>query len=232
MDRPFLGIVKKIIEITLALLKMIFYILLGLAVLVVFNYMVMDLLEARRVYTVENVPEQKIAIVFGAGLLYSGEPTAVLRDRVETAVKLYQSGKIQAILMTGDNSTENYNEPAAMRQYALELEVPDRDLHLDYAGRRTYDSCYRAKEIFGVSQAILVTQRFHLVRALFLCEHLGLESYGVEANNRQYRKLSFIYWNFREIFARNVAILDLIIRPEPILGVPEPINLEDKNGTK
>ncbi len=211
---------------------MVIFFLIGLTLIVILNFVVIDLLESNRIYSAETVPTQKIGIVFGAGLLRTGEPTAVLRDRVETAAELFHSGKIRAILMTGDNSYVEYNEPAAMRQYALELGIPDDVIFLDYAGRRTYDSCYRAKQIFGVDQAILITQRFHLIRALFLCEHLGLEASGVAANNRQYRKLSNLYWNVREIFARNVAIYDLILKPKPILGNPEPIQLEDLNGSK
>jgi len=101
--------------------------------------------------------------------------------------------------------------------------VPDSDIVLDYAGRRTYDSCYRAKEIFRVQTAILVTQQFHLARALFLCNALGLDGVGVEANNLSYRKSSLLFWNLRELPATLTAFADVITRPLPILGDPEPI---------
>ena len=195
--------------------------------MVVFNFYLMGWLESSRIVSEKEVETQPVAIVFGAGLLRTGEPTAVLRDRVQTAVRLYQQGKVRKILMTGDNSTEYYNEPAAMHQYALDLGVPEDAIVLDYAGRRTYDSCYRAKEIFGVRRAILVTQRFHLIRALFLCRHLGLEAQGVEANNITYRRGSIMYWNLREMPARTVAMIDLILRPEPILGKQEYIFPEE-----
>lgn len=211
---------------------MLFVIIALVAFFGILSFFVLEVVESRQFMTVDSVPERDVAIVFGAGLLRTGEPTAVLRDRVETAVELYKTGKIRGILMTGDNSYIDYNEPAAMRQYALDLGVPDSAITLDYAGRRTYDSCYRAKVIFGVSEAILVTQRFHLVRAMFLCQNLGVDAIGVEANNRQYRRSSLIYWNIREILARNVAILDVILKPEPILGDPEPIKLEDVDGTQ
>ena len=125
--------------------------------------------------------------------------------------------------MSGDNSQVEYNEPAAMREYALELGVPDADIVLDFAGRRTYDTCYRAKEIFGVKQAILVTQKFHLARALFLCNALGLDGVGVEANNHVYLKRSLLFWNLRELPATLTAFADVLTRPQPILGNPEPI---------
>ena len=126
--------------------------------------------------------------------------------------------------MSGDNRFVEYNEPEAMRQYALDLGVPDEDIVLDYAGRRTYDTCYRAKHIFQVDSAILVTQAFHLPRALFLCNWFGIESTGVEADNHYFLKRSRIYWNTRELFANFQAVWDVMIaKPLPVLGEPEPI---------
>jgi SanA protein len=132
-----------------------------------------------RIYQADEAPAERVAIVFGAGLRRDGTPTAILRDRVDTGASLYFRGKIERLLMSGDNSELNYNEPEAMRRYALSLGVPDESITLDYAGRRTYDTCYRAKAIFGVKSALLVTQKFHLPRALFLCNALGLEAHGV-----------------------------------------------------
>ena len=177
-----------------------------------------------RTLTVENVESTRVAIVFGAGLLRDGSAGPVLSDRVQTAVALYQQGKVKKLLMSGDNSFVEYNEPEAMRQYALERGVPDEDIILDYAGRRTYDTCYRAKEIFQVDQAILVTQEFHMPRALFLCNWFGMDANGVEANNRYFLKRSRAYWNFRELFATFQAVWDVLItQPLPVLGEPEPI---------
>jgi len=176
----------------------------------------------KRTYNTENVPADKAAIVFGAGLMVDGSPTSVLKDRVATAAELYNSGKINKILMSGDNRFLNYNEPGAMKAYALELGIPEEDIVLDYAGRRTYDTCYRAKEIFQLSSAILVTQQFHLPRALYTCNALGLESVGVTADLRPYRDSG--YWSIREIIASLVAFAQVhITKPEPVLGDPEPI---------
>lgn len=126
--------------------------------------------------------------------------------------------------MSGDNSTANYNEPAAMQAYAIELGVPEAAIVLDYAGQRTYDTCYRAREIFGVNEAVLVTQQFHLPRALYLCNALGVEAVGVPADLREYRKRSLFFWNLRETPATLVALWEAhITRPQPILGNPEPI---------
>ena len=176
----------------------------------------------KRTYNTENVPADKAAIVFGAGLMVDGSPTSVLKDRVATAADLYNSGKINKILMSGDNRFLNYNEPGAMKTYALELGIPEEDIVLDYAGRRTYDTCYRAKEIFQLSSAILVTQQFHLPRAFYTCNALGLESVGVTADLRPYRDSG--YWSIREIIASLVAFAQVhITKPEPVLGDPEPI---------
>ena len=177
-----------------------------------------------RVYQVDNAPTRRVAIVFGAGLWRDGSPTPVLRDRVATAAELYFSGKVEKLLMSGDNSYVEYNEPQAMKDYALELGVPKEAIVLDYAGRRTYDTCYRAGDIFGINNAILVTQSFHLPRALFLCNALGVKAIGVSADTRVYRQRSQFYWNLREVPATVVAIWDVYVtRPLPILGKPEPI---------
>lgn len=177
-----------------------------------------------KIYQKENVPHERVAIVFGAGLRRDGTPTPILRDRVETAADLYFTGKVEKLLMSGDNRFVNYNEPESMRQYALSLGVPNDAIVLDYAGRRTYDTCYRAKAIFGVKSSILVTQKFHLPRALFLCNALGVNALGVEAKNRQYRGESLFIWNFREQLATVGAFLDIYINnPLPVLGNPEPI---------
>lgn len=185
---------------------------------------VMGLYAAPRTFTVQDVRSERVVIVFGAGLLRDGSAGPVLSDRVQTAVNLYLEGKAQKILISGDNREISYNEPEAGRQYALDRGVPDEDIVLDYAGRRTYDTCYRAKHIFGVDSAILVTQDFHMERSLFLCNWFGVDSVGVEANNRYFLKRSRAWWNFRETFAIFQAAWDVLYaKPLPVLGEPEPI---------
>jgi SanA protein len=175
-------------------------------------------------YTLENVPGQRVAIVFGAGLQRSGMPSAVLRDRVETAARLYLNGKVEKILMSGDNRFVDYNEPGAMKEYAVDLGVPEEDIVLDFAGRRTYDTCYRAHQIFGLTEAVLVTQSFHLPRALFTCNNLGVKAVGVPGDVRHYSRRSYTYWNFRELLATTVALWEVwVAHPLPVLGKPENI---------
>ncbi|MDI6770263.1 MAG: ElyC/SanA/YdcF family protein [Anaerolineales bacterium] len=177
-----------------------------------------------RSYTAADVPARRAAIVFGAGLLRDGSVAPILRDRVAAAADLYFSGKVKKILMSGDNRFIDYNEPGAMRAYALSLGVPEDAIVLDYAGRRTYDTCYRAKAIFGLNEAILVTQKFHLPRALYTCNMLGLPSIGVDADRQIYRRVSVLYWNMRELVATAAALWDVhVAHPIPVLGEMEPM---------
>jgi SanA protein len=188
-----------------------------------FPKLIVQFYAAPRIFTADNVPAERVAIVFGAGLLRDGSAGPVLRDRVETAVNLYQQSKVDKLLMSGDNRFVEYNEPEAMRQYALDLGVPAEDIVLDYAGRRTYDTCYRAKSIFQVQSAILVTQKFHMARAVFLCNWFGVKSTGVETDN-YFRKISRLIWNTRELLATTQAVWDVYVtKPLPVLGKVEPI---------
>lgn len=177
-----------------------------------------------RIYSASAVPMRRVAIVFGAGLTRGGYPTAVLSDRVTAAANLYFAGKVEKLLMSGDNRFVDYNEPAVMGALAHSLGVPEEAIVLDYAGRRTYDTCYRAKAIFSVTEAILVTQAFHLPRAIYECSQLGVNSVGVAADLRIYRISSVLYWNMRELFATVAGLWEVnISHPIPVLGDPEPI---------
>lgn len=180
-------------------------------------------------YTIATeVPTQNIAIVFGAGIRQD-RPSAVLADRVEAAAALYHAGKVQKLLMTGDNRFLDYNEPAVMQDYAEELNVPVEDIVLDYAGRRTYDSCYRAKAIFEVDQAVLVTQAFHQARAAYLCDQLGIKSVGLVADRRAYARSLRLWWEIRETLASAAAWWDVnIARPTPVLGEKLPIKVGNR----
>lgn len=199
---------------------------------------ILVLMSATRIYsgiaakplikTVETVSPERVAIVFGAGLERNGAPTPVLRDRVETAAELYKAGKVEKLLFSGDNRFIDYNEPGAMREYALQLGVPEDAIVLDYAGRRTYDTCYRAKHIFGVDEVILVTQSYHLPRALITCNGLGIQSVGVSADRRIYSRIPYLIWNIREVPATLATFWDVwISHPLPVLGSEEPIFPKD-----
>ena len=223
-----LKLVKKILTLTKHLTTMLIKLLLILGISGIVLLTIARLITAihswGRVYSPEDVPQEQVAIVFGAGLWQDGSPTPVLRDRIQAAADLYFQNKVEKLLMSGDNRFADYDEPTAMKNYALKLGVPENAIVLDYAGRRTYDTCYRAKKIFGVKSAILITQEFHLSRALYLCDTLGVESIGVKADQRVYLKRLRFFWNTRESLATLTAFIDLYItHPLPVLGEYEPI---------
>jgi len=176
-------------------------------------------------FVAATVPVSKIAIVFGAGVEPDGQPTPYLARRIDTAVRLYHADKVQVILMTGDNSTSHHNEPVAMKRYAERRGVPAGDITLDYAGFNTYDSCYRARAIFGVREATLVTHGYHLPRAIMTCESLGVRSRGVAAENAGTAGRDFsLNYLARELVSTDKAFWQIVFKPQPTaLGDYEPI---------
>ncbi|MEU8518241.1 ElyC/SanA/YdcF family protein [Streptomyces sp. NBC_01216] len=172
-----------------------------------------------RLRTAAEVPAQDVALVFGAGL-WKGRPTPYLAHRLDTAAALYRTGKVKVLLVTGDNSRTSYDEPDAMRTYLTAHGVPDDRIVSDYAGFDTWDSCVRAKRIFGVDRAVLVTQDFHIRRAVALCTAAGVESYGVKVVEPH--DTTFYYGGARELLAAGKAALDAALRPDPrFLGTHE-----------
>jgi vancomycin permeability regulator SanA len=161
-------------------------------------------------------PVQPVAMVFGAGV-YGNQPSPMLADRVEGAVQLYRQGKVSKILMTGDNSKKNYDEVGVMKQYAIAQGVPATAITTDHAGFNTYDSCYRAKQIFGVSQAVLVTQAYHLPRAVYTCQQLGIQAMGLGTPDwERYGGGVIGPYTLREAFSSLKAIAEVhVIRPQP-----------------
>ncbi len=176
---------------------------------------------AGAMYDVDSVRSEHVAIVYGAEVR-GARLTTILRDRMDTAIALYHAGKVNKLLVSGDNSFADYNEPDAMRQYAITQGVAPDDVVADYAGRRTYDTCYRAYHVFQLESAILVTQAFHLPRAIFTCNMLGLDTVGVGSDPRIYRQAD--YYEGRETLATYRALWDVMRhQPAEIVGAAEPI---------
>ncbi|MFL5735638.1 MAG: vancomycin high temperature exclusion protein [Chloroflexia bacterium] len=171
-----------------------------------------------------EVPNHHVALVFGAGLNAEGGPSAMLYDRVATAVDLYNTRKVDKLLMTGDNSVVTHNEVEAMRKTAVDLGVPDEDIVLDYAGFSTWDSCYRAREVFSLTDATLVTQRFHLPRALYTCKQLGIDSVGVASDRQPYPTS---YNEVREIPALAITAWRMLTDHQPKFLGPK-VNVDEK----
>jgi len=170
------------------------------------------LAETDRVRTVRSVPREPVAVVFGAGL-WEGRPSPYLAHRLDAAARLYATGKVRALLVTGDNSRTTYDEPGAMRTYLVAHGVPRAKVVLDYAGFDTWDSCDRAERIFGVRHAVLVSQAFHIRRALALCAAAGIDAYGIGVDEKH--DVTWYAGGARELLASGKAALDVVVRPDP-----------------
>ncbi len=173
-----------------------------------------------RLRTTADVPRTPVAVVFGAGL-WKGGPSPYLARRLDAAAELYEAGRIEVVLVTGDNSRTDYDEPDAMRTYLTRHGVPDRRIVSDYAGFDTWDSCVRAKKVFGVDRAVLISQGFHIRRAVALCRAAGIEPYGVGVDDRH--DSTWYFGAVREVFAAGKAAADAVFEPDPrFLGREEP----------
>jgi vancomycin permeability regulator SanA len=166
---------------------------------------------------VGSAPAAPVAVVFGAGL-YGEEPSPYLAHRLDAAAELYRKGSVRAVLVTGDNSREDYDEPSAMRRYLERHGVPAGRIADDYAGFATWDSCSRAKRIFGVERALLVSQAFHIRRAVALCRAAGIDAHGVGVDERH--DVTWWYGGVREVAAAGKALFDASVRPDPLFLGP------------
>lgn len=177
----------------------------------------------RHVVDFSQAPNSDVAIVLGAYVQPDGQLSAMLEDRVLTGVELYRAGKVRKLLMTGDHGFKRYDEVGHMRRYAESLGVPPEDIFMDHAGFSTYESMYRAREVFQVESAIIVTQRFHLPRALYTARALRIEVSGVPADRRPYSSIR--YSEAREILSQCKAFVEVnITHPKPtFLGAIIPI---------
>lgn len=162
-------------------------------------------------------------LVLGARVWNSGEPSAILKDRLNTGVSLYETGVSDRLLMSGDHGTETYDEVNAMKTYAVEAGVPSDDVFMDHAGFSTYESVYRARDVFRVKTVVIVTQRYHLYRALYIAERMGLTAYGVPCDRDDAGRIRLP--DVREILARCKDFFYTIFLPLPTyLGAEIPIS--------
>ncbi|MBN9611510.1 MAG: hypothetical protein BGO26_15380 [Actinobacteria bacterium 69-20] len=175
-------------------------------------------------FTLADAPTTPVAIVLGAGLLADGAPSPALRARLDDAITLFGRDTVQALLVSGDNGTIDHDEPTAMRDYLVAHGIPDSKIVLDYAGFSTWDSCVRAKEVFGVRRVLVVTQQFHLPRAVFLCRHAGLDANGASDDHPEAGRASFA---LREIPANVKAAWSAIVHPSPKYLGPHETGIDD-----
>ena len=170
----------------------------------------------------KNKNDYDCIIVLGAGI-WGDRPSPMLQDRLDEAIKLYEEGKAPKIIMSGDNGQEGYDEVNVMKDYAIEKGIPSEDIFMDHAGFSTYESIYRAKEIFQVKKAIIITQKYHLYRALYIANKLDLDVIGVGAAPRTYS--GQIFREAREILARNKDFVQVIFKIKPTyLGETIPVS--------
>ena len=194
------------------ILSIVVALLLLSIIVVASSYFVVKFGSRSYIYSDANkLPHAKVALILGASVLTNGELSPILKDRVDMAMVIYRAGIVDKILVTGDNGTLEHNEVNPMRNYLLKNNIPDADIFLDHAGFDTYSSVYRARDVFQVSSMIIVSQAFHLPRAVYIARHLGITAYGIEADNSHY---SF-YNTIREVFADVKAISNLLFDRQP-----------------
>ena len=161
-------------------------------------------------------------IVLGAGI-WGDKPSPMLEDRLLQAISLYNNGVSDKIIMSGDHGKQDYDEVNIMKQYAIDKGIPSEKIFMDHAGFSSYESIYRAKEIFKAKKIIIVTQKYHLYRSLYIANQLGIEAYGVGSDPRQY--VGATYREIREILARNKDFVKCIFKPKPTyLGETIPVS--------
>lgn len=223
MQKEDLGVpqpIKKTSWIKKAFRNLLFGIFIAFGIYILAVPLVVKFLGAQNIYSSpENIPESKVAIVLGAAVDPEGEPMEMLRDRLDVAAELYLDGYIEEIIVSGDNREENYNEPSAMYNYLINTwGIPANHLTQDFAGRRTYDSCARANEIFGLDEVLLISQGYHLPRAIMLCDELGVNATGYSATLESHYQ-GITYFKFREFWAIHKAVWDLyVMKPDYVGG--------------
>jgi SanA protein len=200
---------------------------LGICVFVAISVIIINLIvitkSKKYIYSnVKEVPECYNALVLGALVSNSGYPSSILLDRMDVAIDLYRNNKIKRFLLSGDHGTIEYDEVNSMKNYLLKNGIDVKDIFLDHAGFNTYNSIVRAKEIFQVKKVIIVTQEFHLSRAVYIARNKGLDAYGMIADKRVYSSINNL--KIREVFANIKAFGELLINRKPrFLGNKIPI---------
>lgn len=165
----------------------------------------------------EEIPKEKTGLLLGTSkTLSNGRPNAYFFNRIEATVKLYNSGAVQNIIVSGDNSRENYNEPEEMKNELIKLGVPADRIYEDFAGFRTLDSVIRAKEIFGQNSFVIISQKFHNERAVYIARKYGIKAYGYNAPD--VNKYAGLKTNLREYLAKAKVFVDLLFGVEPKFG--------------
>ncbi|NML69534.1 DUF218 domain-containing protein [Chryseobacterium sp. RP-3-3] len=204
-------VIKNILKIFLLLLAT------GIIFIAWANYSIRKESSAFVSYKISDVPETKVALLLGTGkTLSNGMPNAYFYNRIQAAIDLYKSGKIKYIIVSGDNSTKDYNEPEDMQLALMKYGIPEDRIVMDHAGFRTLDSVVRAKDIFGQNKLVIISQKFHNERAIFLARKNGMEAFGYNAND--VNKYAGLKTNLREYLAKTKVYWDLLFGVQPKFG--------------
>lgn len=186
---------------------------LGIALVAIINYHVVKYADAY-IVSVEDAPESEAALVLGALVYNNGRVSDILADRLDIGIELYKKDKVSKLLLSGDHGQKNYDEVNAMKAYATSNKVIIEDVFMDHAGFNTYESMYRARDVFDAKKIIIVTQKYHLSRAVYIARKLGLEAFGVASDKHYYPKMS--QYKMRESLARcKDYVLVNFLRPKP-----------------
>lgn len=216
---------KRVMGIIISLLILII-ITISISLLIVNSY-------KKYIYNIENIPSGNDAIiVLGAGVRNDGTPSDILADRLETSIEVFKANVANTFVLSGDHSRDDYNEVGAMKNYILDNDIDERLIFMDHAGFSTYDTMYRAKEIFKINKAIIVTNEYHLPRALYIARKLGIDAYGVKSDKRGYQLMDS--YKKRELLAqiKDFAYVN-ILKPKPkFLGESIPVNSLDGRVTE
>ena len=197
-------------------------ILVFLILILIINSYVIDITK-RKIKTADEIEENNIncILILGAGV-WGNSPSHMLEDRLLEGVNLYNKGISSKIIVSGNHRDEQYNEVKVMKDFLIAKGIPSKDIFMDHAGFSSYDSIYRARDIFKVKKLVIITQKYHLYRSLYIAKKLNLKVYGVKSDKRKYRKQ--IYRELREIVARNKDFLKCMLKPKPqFLGKEIPI---------
>lgn len=200
----------------------ILLLVLGASFLAINHYV--ERIGAKYIYSAQDVPNADTVLILGAYVFPDGTLSAMLKDRVTVGYELYENGKAPKIIVSGDHGRKDYDEVNTMKDFIKSKGVTGQDIFMDHAGFSTYESLYRARDIFQVKKVIIVTQRYHLLRAVFIARELGLEAYGVASDNHDYGQVMAAY-GVREMAARNKDFwLAKVIKPKPtFLGEVIPV---------
>ncbi len=186
------------------------------------NYYVKTTTKNKIINDISNIPQVDCILILGAGI-DGDKPSLMLEDRLNAGIKLYDNNVSKKIVMSGDHGRKEHDEVNIMKNYAMELDIPSSDIFMDHAGFSTYESMYRLKHVFGAKSVVIVTQKYHLYRSIYIAKSLGLEAYGYAAEDIKY--YGDTYRELREILARDKDFFKSIFKPKSTyLGNPIDLN--------